>query len=102
MEIPVYAMGQWYCPSGNRFYAGIGPYVGYGFSANVDTPAKTKLYKEDAWQEWDFGGKAMVGYELANGIQFNAAYQIGVINAVDKGEGKMLPQSVSLRIGYRF
>ena len=101
MEIPVYALGQWNNHSGGRWYAGLGPYVGLGFDAKYKNP-KEKLYKEDVLQPWDFGGKAMIGYEFANGIQVNAGYKIGLINAVDKGKGKMLPQAVSLGVGYRF
>lgn len=101
MEIPVYAMGQWSSNSGNRFFAGVGPYVGYGFSAKLNKP-DTKLYKKDVLKPWDFGAKAIIGYEFANGIQINAGYKIGFINAVDKGSGKMLPQAISLGLGYRF
>lgn len=101
MEIPVYAMGQWYCNNGSRFYAAVGPYIGVGFSAKYKD-ADVNLYKDDALQPWDFGAKAQIGYEFANRIQINAGYKIGFINAVDKGDGKMLPQTVSLGIGYRF
>ena len=103
VEIPVYAMGQWYTKSNNRFYAGVGPYVGYGFSANYTSP-KTKLYKEDVLRPFDFGFGAQVGYEFANGIQINAGYKLGVIDALDKGksDATMLPQRISLGVGYRF
>ena len=101
VEVPVYALGQWNVNSGDRFYAGVGPYVGYGFNARYKDP-EVKLYKTDALQHWDFGVKALVGYEFSNRIQINATYKIGVINAVDKGDGKMNPEVVSLGIGYRF
>ena len=101
VEIPVYAVGQWYTGKGDRFYAGLGPYVGYGFNAKFDKP-KQKLYKDDTLQHGEFGFKVMGGYEFTNKIQVNAGYKIGIINAVDKGNGKMRPEVVSLGIGYRF
>lgn len=101
IEIPVYGVGQWYTSSGDRFYVGLGPYVGYGFNAKFDKP-KQKLYKDDTLKHWDFGFKVMVGYEFTNKIQVNAGYKIGIINAIDKGDGKMLPEVISLGVGYRF
>ncbi len=101
LEIPVYAMGQWYTASGNRFYVGIGPYAGYGLQAKF-TDAGTDLYGNDTLQPWDFGGKAIAGFEFANGIQINAGYRVGLYNSSKQGAGKMLPQVMSLGIGYRF
>jgi len=101
MEIPVYAMGQWYTNCGDRFFVGVGPYVGFGFDAQY-TNTKADLYSTDVHQPWDFGAKATIGYEFAGGFQISAGYKIGFINAVDKGVGTMLPEMVSLGIGYRF
>ena len=103
VEIPVYAMGQWYTPSNNRFYAGVGPYVGVGLDARFKNPTE-KAYKEDILQPWDFGFGAQLGYEFTNGIQINASYKIGIVDALDKGkdDATMLPQRISLGIGYRF
>lgn len=101
MEIPVYAMGQWAVANNDRFYVGVGPYVGLGFQARYDKP-ELKLYDEDALHRWDFGFKALVGYEFSNRIQINATYKIGVINAVNEGVGEMRPEVVSLGLGYRF
>lgn len=101
IESPIYAMGQWYMATGGRFYIGAGPYTGYGFSAKLSNPDQ-KLYKDDAFQHWDFGFKAQIGYELPNGFQINAGYKMGLKNAIDDGDGKMRPQAVSLGVGYRF
>lgn len=101
LEIPVFAMGQWYTASGNRFYVGVGPYAGYGLQAKY-TDAGTDLYGNDTLQPWDFGGKAIVGFEFANGIQINAGYRVGLYSSSKEGAGKMLPQVMSLGIGYRF
>ena len=103
MEIPVYAMGQWKNSSNGRFYAGVGPYIGFGFDAKYDKP-EHKLYKTNALQPIDFGFGAQIGYEFSNGIQINAGYKIGVVDALDteKDDYTMLPQRISLGIGFRF
>ncbi len=105
VEIPIYAMAQCQVGNNSRFYAGVGPYVGVGFDARYKEPTY-KLYKEDYLQPWDFGVGAQVGYEFGNGIQINAGYKIGMINAINDdanlGDAKMLPQRVSLGVGFRF
>jgi len=103
VEIPVYAMGQWRNSSNGRFYAGIGPYLGLGFDARYKDPDH-KLYEDDTMQPVDFGFGAQLGYEFANGIQINAGYKIGVVNALDtaKDISTMLPQRISLGVGFRF
>lgn len=102
-EIPVYAMGQWYSKGGSRFFIGAGPYVGLGFSAKY-ADADTDLYDNSTLQRWDFGFGAQVGYEFKNGLQINAGYKIGVVDALDSGKdnASMLPQMVSLGLGFRF
>lgn len=55
-------------------------------------------------KRWDFGFGALLGYELSNKLQINAAYQVGVINQLDrlKDDAKVRSQAVSLGVGYRF
>lgn len=107
VDIPVYLMGQWYTGNSNRFYVGVGPYVGLGFSAKYND-ADVDLYEEvsgqSPMQRFDFGFGTQVGYEFVNGLQINAGYKIGVIDALDAGKDNatMLPQTVSLGLGYRF
>ena len=46
-EIPVYALYQTNLVNGSRFYAGLGPYVGFGFDATGKTGSvETDLYKK--------------------------------------------------------
>ena len=107
-EIPVYALGQWNCGTG-RLYAGVGPYAAVGFSAKYDN-SDFDLYEKigttdkTTLRRFDFGFGATFGYEFDNGIQINAGYKIGVLNAMDAGRdnASMLPQTVSLGLGYRF
>lgn len=101
LEIPVYVMGQWTVSSGHRFFAGVGPYVGFGLSAKYKDP-DINLYDSDEFQRLDFGAKAMIGFEFANGIQINAGYKLGLLNLKKEGDGKMLTEVMSLGVGYRF
>lgn len=109
MQIPIYAIGQTNLGNG-RFYGGVGPFVGLGFDAkrkikdadNIDLYKKVNGDKE--MNRWDFGFGALLGYELNNKFQINAAYQVGVINQLDrlKDDAKLRSQVVSLGLGYRF
>jgi len=107
-EIPVYAMGQWMLNDKDRIYVGVGPYVGFGLSAkNTDTDVDLyeKNNNDEAFmQRWDFGVGATLGYELNCGLQVNAGYKIGLIDALDAGRdnASMLPNTISLGLGYRF
>jgi hypothetical protein len=107
-EIPVYALGKWDAGRNGKFYAGVGPYVGVGFSAKYNN-TDLDLYKkyrnnESVLRRFDFGFGAMLGYEFNNGIQINAGYKIGVLDVMDAGRkhASMLPQTASLGLGYRF
>ncbi len=107
-EIPVYALGQWNCGNG-KFLAGVGPYVALGFNAEYDD-SDFDLYEEigntdeSTLRRFDFGFGATLGYEFGNGIQINAGYKLGVLDAMDAGrnDASMLPQTISLGLGYRF
>lgn len=103
LEVPVYAMGQWYTANDSRFYVAAGPYIGMGLDAKLKSP-ELKMYKSDRMNRFDFGVGAQVGYEFSNRIGINASYKIGFINAVDEyhADAKMLPQRISLGIAYRF
>ena len=107
IEVPIYFMGQWKTASGGRFYGGAGPYFGIGIQAKLKD-SDIDLYKKQDGNEpflkrVNFGAATQVGYELPNGLLFNASYKIG-LNALDAGkdDSKMLPQTVSLGLGYRF
>ncbi len=103
-EIPVYAIGQMKLGNG-KGYIGIGSYVGFGFDArykakNMDDG---KLYKEysgqkSAMQRLDVGAGVMFGYEFNFGLQINAGYKIGFIDALNTGKknATVLNETVSL------
>jgi len=107
VNVPIYFIGQWKTASGGRFYGGVGPYFGVGFQAKLKDSDIDLYKKQDGNDPFlkriNFGGAAQVGHELPNGLQFNVSYRIGA-NALDAGkdDSKMLPQTVSLGLGYRF
>lgn len=102
MEVPIYAMASIPTYSG-KIYLGVGPYVGFGFSAKNKT-ADVDLYDTKFIKRFDLGAAAILGYELKNGFQINANYQFGALNLRDKnkGDSKLRMQGVSLGLGYRF
>jgi outer membrane protein W len=104
LEVPVYALGQWHTGNTGRFYAGAGPYLGVGLKSRMEIDKKADLFKNKEMQRLDVGAGLLVGYEFASGLQVNAGYKRGFLNALDKDRGnvKMFPQTVSVGLGYRF
>lgn len=110
IEIPIYYMGQLKMGKGKGFI-GIGPYVSLGLDAKSKINGnKFDLYKKDeitdksVMQRWDFGFGGMIGYEFKFGLQINAGYQIGLINALSSlaNNAKMLNQSAYLGLAFKF
>lgn len=110
LELPVYAVGYMNA-GGGKCFLGAGPYLGFGIDARYKASGidDIDLYKEyggqkSGMQRWDFGGGAMLGYEIANKFQIAATYKIGFINALNAGkdDATMLNQAISIGCGYRF
>lgn len=114
VEVPIYALGQFEAGSGKLFF-GLAPLVGYGF----DGDAKVKIGKtpnfDDFWgtdsdgyvklglSHWYYGGAVMVGYELQNGLTFQAGYQrTHDLRSDNEKRSKVETHSISLGVGYRF
>jgi len=116
VEIPIYALGQWRIGSG-RFYAGVGPYIGLGFSAMesfytflLEGPIynESDFFENSILRRFDFGLGAMLGYEISHRVQLNVGYKIGLLN-VDVRDWSWSQehhswrwQTISLGLGYRF
>ncbi|OAV75860.1 hypothetical protein Barb7_00492 [Bacteroidales bacterium Barb7] len=108
VEVPAYGIGQMKMGSGKAFI-GIGPYLGYGFSAKSN-PGKINLYKKDKttgetpMKRWDFGGGVILGYEFENGLFVNASYKMGFLDSwnVYNSDAKVRSQTLSFGLGYRF
>ena len=108
LELPVYFLGKFNAGS-DKAYLGAGPYVGLGLSAQYKVGGtKYDLYEKSEagnmlMQRFDFGFGAMATYEFDFGMFISGSYKIGVVNALDSdSRGKMLPQMVSVGIGYKF
>lgn len=108
MEIPIYAVGQMQLGAG-KGYLGFGPYFGLGFDAqnttfDLDLYEKNSVTDKATLKRFDFGLGIMVGYEFNAGVSINAGYKIGLLDMMDAGRdnASMLPQVVSLGVGYRF
>jgi len=104
VEIPVYALGQFEVGKG-KVFAGVGPHIGYGFSAdsrkegladNISGANKVEL------AHWYMGGGVIAGYELENGLIFHAGYQLGYDLSSNCNKTGMDTQTISLGIGYKF
>lgn len=111
VEIPIYAMYQHEFPQGNRIHIGIGPYTEFGFRATLKKDGvRHDLYQKNgenglpALCDSNSGFGIKVGYEFASGFQINATYKSGVVNFLEanSGEAKLLPQTASVGIAYRF
>jgi hypothetical protein len=105
LEIPVYALGQWQTGNNGRFYAGAGPYVGLGLKAETARNMTIDLFKAKEMHRLDFGGGLLAGYEFASGLQINAGYKHGFLNALshkERGSEKKYSRMLSVGLGYRF
>ena len=106
MEVPVYFMGQWETASCGRFYVGVGPYFGMGFTAKLKDKDIDLYKKYDGapfMKRMTYGGAAQIGYEFKSGLQINTSYKIGTnILDANKDASSMLPSTISVGIGYCF
>lgn len=106
-EVPIYIMGQWGTPAGGRIYGGLGPYLYMGFKAKMKD-SDLNLYKKvdgvAPMKRMGGGATAQIGYQFPFGLDVNASYKLGVTNMLDgeTGDSKMMPQSISLGVGYCF
>lgn len=111
MEIPFYAVYLRELRNNGRIYAGIGPYAEFGFSAELKrNNEKIDLYEKDdatevsAMNDFNSGFGVMLGYEFPCGIQLNVGYKISITNILDANSSSLtlLPNAVSIGVGYRF
>lgn len=117
VEVPVYAIGQFEAGTG-KFFFGLAPIVGYGFDSN---DARVKIGNgelpnfDDFWEvdsdnyaklglnHWYYGGALILGYELQNGLTFQAGYQrTQDLRSDSKNRSKIETHTISLGVGYKF
>ena len=106
-DMSIYAMGTWNVGS-NRIMVGIGPSIEYSLDGKYKSGGREiDLFKkgddgQTPFKQYNVAAAITAGYELKCGLQFNASYKIGLMNALDSWEGKMLPSTISLGVAYRF
>ncbi|MCX2719983.1 porin family protein [Lentiprolixibacter aurantiacus] len=84
------------------FYFEAGPQIGFLMSADVDFDGVEVDIKDEV-KDIDFGGNIGLGYELENGLLFNARYNIGFTDLnEDDTEGSNQNSVISIGIGYMF
>lgn len=104
VEIPVYALGQYEAGNGKLFF-GVGPHIGYGFSADSrkeGLPDYAEGANKIELSHWYMGGGVIAGYEFKNGLQINAGYQLGYDLRSKNKKSSMDTQTISLGVGYKF
>ena len=106
INLPVYLVKREYLDR-EIWYYGLGIYAGAGLNARMKN-AGTAMYKKTEgnafMNRWDYGISAMLGFELHNGIQFNAYLQLGLKDQLQaqKDDATAINKTVSFGIGYRF
>lgn len=108
----------------NGFYAGVGPYVGFGIGGKVKTEAEAAgqtdetsedisfgSTEDDDFESLDFGAGIELGYEF-NNIRVSASYSLGLANVapkdvVDQGKNQGIDISaknnvIGISVAYMF
>lgn len=115
IEVPIFVLGQFESNSG-KFFFGLGPVVGYGFDTEdanwkIGNPPSYDYDWFDYWDgyirmglnHWYGGGAGIIGYELHNGVIFQAEYRgLKDLRSDKRNRSKIDIHTISLGIGYRF
>jgi hypothetical protein len=116
IQIPInleYKLGE---PGANRFFFGVGPYIGYNISASSkvggsSTTLKIGSAKPDAQgnggddiKALDIGAGVNIGYLLANGFYVRVHYQMGFTNLDPIGDANnsIKTSALGVTVGYYF
>ncbi len=92
----------------NRFFFGVGPYLGYNISAKSKVGSTSTTIDigtdkaKDGLKPMDFGAGVNVGYILANGLFFRAHYQFGFANLdpISDADNSMKTSAIGITAGY--
>lgn len=115
VEVPIFVLGQFESNSG-KFFFGLGPIVGYGFDSenakwkignssgyDYDWPGYWDGYIRMGLNHWYGGGAGIIGYELHNGVTFQAEYRgLKDLRSNKRNRSKIDIHTISFGIGYRF
>ena len=111
-ELPVNVLYKLGNARGNRFFFGLGGYIGYNIGGTISNstssiyPADIKIgnSKGDFVTPFDFGAGINAGYQLKDGIFFRARYQVGLANlSPNTDNGRFIrSSSFGAQVGYFF
>ena len=81
LQVPVQLFYQ-----NNGFFAGVGPYVGFGIAGNAESDGESESIDfgngvDDDWAPLDFGAGLEVGYQFGS-LRATASYNLGLANVV--------------------
>ncbi len=110
LQIPlnfVYKLGE---EGGNRFFFGVGPYLGYNISANYKAGGNSTTIDigtdktKDGLKPLDFGAGVNVGYLMSMGVFVRAHYQMGFANLdpISDADNTMKSSAIGITVGYYF
>ena len=116
LEIPLYFLGRYGSDTRGYISFGGGPYANFNIWGHLsgDMPTANPYLKTytnadgeqlAALHNFHSGLAALIGYELPCGLQINASYQIAFSDMFAFEHAAttfLLPQKVSLGLGYRF
>ncbi len=121
IRIPINVQYKFGDAAGNRFFAGIGPFIGINLSGsakvnaqggslfpgkNIDSSGTLKVGSDssDYVRRFDFGAGVNAGYEWLSGLFVRAYYQRGFVNLapVAGGEGVIKSVNFGVSVGYLF
>jgi len=111
-ELPIniqYKTGNY---RGDRFFVGVGGFVGYNFTGTISNTTAT-IYPgdikvgtnpNDFVAPIDYGVGANVGYQMKNGMFFRARYQMGLANlSPNTNDGSTIhSMSIGAQVGFFF
>jgi hypothetical protein len=119
LEAPLNVLAKLSAGSG-KFFIGAGPYIGYGLSGKAKAEVKadfpgTELDESRTADEdvkfgsgdeeakpLDFGLNFLAGYELPNGLLFNAGYGLGLTNFSNDKSTETKHKVLSVSVGFKF
>lgn len=110
IEIPVNVQYMFGNPGENRFFVGVGPYLGYNVGANMKSGGSTTTIDigtdkaKDGLKPIDFGAGINVGYLLASGWFARVHYQFGFSNLdpVSDADNSSKASALGITVGHNF
>ena len=93
LQVPVQLFYQ-----NNGFFAGVGPYVGFGIAGNAKSDGDSESINfgndgEDDWAPLDFGAGLELGYQFGS-LRATASYNLGLANVVPSEQADALDISI--------